>query len=135
MFVADVLFHVIFRYAFGLNEGQRRIGRRRQQRVHTRIFGESHVTGGARRMLTCYSIRQVLGNCSLRLLPRTRSTFGVSMPNCNCYIPENVSGHVTMMTRFGVISREFGVTIMARHGSVVGQLLVVAECTHWNVTR
>jgi len=40
-----------------------------------------------------------------------------------------------MMTRFGVIVRKFGTTVMSRHGSVVGRLLVVAERTHWNVTR
>jgi len=37
------------------------------------------------------------------------------------------TGHVTMMTRFGVIPREFGVTIMAGHGSVKRRLLVIVE--------
>jgi len=42
---------------------------------------------------------------------------------------------VTMMTRFGVIPREFGVAITAGHGSVKRRLLVVVEWTHRNVMR
>jgi len=60
---------------------------------------------------------------------------------CNCYMPETnsfrkqiVSGHVTMMMRFGVIPREFGVTIMAGHGSVKRRLSVVVVWTHRYVT-